>query len=935
MGTVGPLQHQRGSDGTVGHQSKKRAGINERPEYYDRTARDAKLRITAKFLGIVTAGCLAVLFGDTLTRAANDPPHTLVNAADCGNCHYTSGSGSPPSWMSPGSGDNTVNNLRCTQCHTLHRTHSAATTGSDLWGTEGGWMVECIHCHNPHYQMQSKRWGAEAYLAAGTVLSVGSWQPSTNDTVLTLSAPLAAEYQGYYLIPNTAYRNFLYRIKTLTSGQSQVTVKGKVGTGTAFPKAGPGTPYAIVYARNIKDTIQYMNPGAEAVGSAGVRMFRPDGARGPGDSAHTDDSVCYVCHTLVSPAAASAVAEHLQPSAACTACHAHDEGFRPSCSSCHGFPPSDAAGLVSIPLPTGSTTAGAHQKHATSSGMNYPCTTCHSNGMPASPVTGNNRIQIGFSIFGAGGGSYDGQALANGYSYEGTNNTTVTPGGTKQCSTIYCHGSAMAPNGGTDTSPQWDVASTAACGTCHGASATNPPIRGSHRKHVGAYFDGYDYRCSICHKDPAADTTLHVNNQSEVVFAADPETAGGTYSGSGDMLDAYGTCSNIYCHSTVQSSPPGSPPTYRTTPVWGISNSLGCSGCHLYAGAGFPPLTGSHAKHFEYPEPQECYVCHNWNNSDDSCMSCHDNDTLLPKRDKHANHSVDVVFAPKIGGSYSGTAAPGDAYGNCSNTYCHSNGTSVATNEIPANISADWGTGTLTCGSCHGYPPAYPNGSPKANSHQEHGYKTCDNCHYATTTNGSDITDSAKHANRQFNLQESGGAVTFTPTVGTPSTCAAISCHGGSTATWGTRINCDGCHGYPPVPGDGKNISGLYGGGKGVHVTSGQASNPYGIGGHILNSSSLDPARDVYGDTLTGYNECVKCHEDGIHGNGIVEIKISSSPWSTTTGKGLYIRSNGFGDMLGAPRYNGQPGDTSVSKSCSSIICHQGDTPQWSCPGGE
>jgi hypothetical protein len=147
------------------------------------------------------------------------------------------------------------------------------------------------------------------------------------------------------------------------------------------------------------------------------------------------------------------------------------------------------------------------------------------------------------------------------------------------------------------------------------------------------------------------------------------------------------------------------------------------------------------------------------------------------------------------------------------------------------------------------------------------------------------------------------------------------------------RINCNGCHGYPPVPGDGLNINDSGDGGKGVHVTSGQATNPYGIGGHIINSSLLNPVTDVYGNMSTGYKECAKCHDAGTHGNGTVDVKIYTGSWSVSTPKGFYQRGGGFG--IGLPAYNGVPGNIGTQKTCSNIICHQGDTPPWSCPGGE
>ncbi|MBA4372087.1 MAG: hypothetical protein C0402_04425 [Thermodesulfovibrio sp.] len=902
------------------------------------------LRIKTRTIGVLLGVCIVMLLNPDGTWGAYDPPHTHENAVGCGNCHYTSGAGAPPPWMSSGSGDNTVNNLRCTQCHTLYKTHSATSTESSLWQTLGGWIVECVNCHNPHYQMQSKRWGTISYVATGTVSAVGAWQTSANQTAVTLSAPLGAEYQGYYLIPNTAYRNFLYKIKTLTNGQSQVAVKGKVGTGAVFPKAGPGTSYAIVYARNIKDQIQYVNPGAARVGSLNVKMFRPGGTRGPGDSAHTGESVCYVCHTLVSAAAVGGVADHLEPSAVCTACHGHDEGFKPSCSACHAFPPVDASGLVSTPLPTGSTTAGAHGKHATSAGMNYSCDTCHNQGMPVTPVSGNNRIQIGFNMFGTGGGSYDGQALINGYTYEGRNGTAVTTGGTKTCSNIYCHGNYSGS--GKNASPKWGSTASGACGTCHNASNILTPASGKHGAHTDLAY--YGFSCTLCHKDivvgsspssyTIADKSRHANGYVDYKFdPADQRVAGAVYSipagaakpTNGTTPRAFGSCSNVYCHSNVQPEGGIGSPSVYTNPSWG-SGTAECGSCHA-GGHGALIASGSHTAHLAYnfttSDIYKCVICHSWDRSISlSCSSCH-NFHATTEYAKHANYQVDMGFDPAFdaGGSasYSGTPEPGDGYGRCSNTYCHGNGTSVSTGSLSANVSPTWGTSSLTCDSCHGSPPWYSNGLPKVNSHREHALTTmaaaptdytCNFCHSQTTADGTSITNTSNHVNGLYNVN-AGSWASFTYSYSTTGgTCTNNYCHsnaqpnGGvgapdryASKQWGASFaGCGSCHGKSSDHNMWYWTTFLMS--SGSHTTHGNTSG-------CTACHDLNPAEN---DT------CKKCHTaegQRKHVNGQVDITFSpvNSRW---------------GSYSGTPK----PGDG--YGSCSNTYCH-GDstTPIWGAPG--
>ena len=80
---------------------------------------------------------------------------------------------------------------------------------------------------------------------------------------------------------------------------------------------------------------------------------------------------------------------------------------------------------------------------------------------------------------------------------------------------------------------------------------------------------------------------------------------------------------------------------------------------------------------------------------------------MLAEAAKHANFSIDINFDSTFAtsGSYNGSPTPvskAPAYGSCATTYCHSNGTSVSTGTIPANMTPAWGSGTLACNSCHG-----------------------------------------------------------------------------------------------------------------------------------------------------------------------------------------------------------------------------------------
>jgi predicted CxxxxCH...CXXCH cytochrome family protein len=138
--------------------------------------------------------------------------------------------------------------------------------------------------------------------------------------------------------------------------------------------------------------------------------------------------------------------------------------------------------------------------------------------------------------------------------------------------------------------------------------------------------------------------------------------------------------------------------------------------------------------------------------------------------------------------SYEGTNSTAITAGGtktCSNIYCHSNGTSVATGVVGENSSPPWNAaGPFACNICHGYPPSYAQDQPKSNSHAFHNFFGCNTCHYATTTGGDTITNFTNHANQSYNVIHDpnvlyGGPLSFNysfdPGGGL---CSNVTCHG-------------------------------------------------------------------------------------------------------------------------------------------------------------
>ena len=332
------------------------------------------------------------------------------------------------------------------------------------------------------------------------------------------------------------------------------------------------------------------------------------------------------------------------PPCECKVCHGpvgpHAGGY-PGCNTCHGFPPVDNAGLVFFPSPTGATTAGAHSKHATSSGYNYTCETCHFNGMPTTAIIEDPLLlQMGFSVS-TNGPVYDGRILQTPYLYDNTNGTAVTTSGAMTCSNTYCHsgGTGGTMNMGTpgtsplgdprpvalNTSPAWTASVPPACTTCHGYPPSYPQDNPKSNSHTYGQSAGDAHRqsCNFCHFGTTTDGVTitgidnHVNGIYNVVPDPTAYNSNGNFPGPVNFTYSYdaggGKCSNISCHGgqdywwgrvsilapivvnygpacyEVRMSPNFSGGTAPYSCDWDFGDgatSSGCSADHLYASPG-------------------------------------------------------------------------------------------------------------------------------------------------------------------------------------------------------------------------------------------------------------------------------------------------------------------------------------------------------------
>ncbi|MEW6109623.1 MAG: CxxxxCH/CxxCH domain-containing protein, partial [Nitrospirota bacterium] len=731
---------------------------------------------------------------------ALDNPHNLNNTVNCADCHLTS---PPAGWWTDQGGTNGV----CYSCHnpsgsgTNVKTHSSANTSEQY----GIWQRDCTACHNPHYQRQNRIFRSLSYLYTNTSTSV------TASTLTKTGAGWTAnQWAGMVLIPDSRYQSFIYRISSNSS--DTITIDTGGGDAINLTYIRPGATFAIAYGKLIK----------EYVDNKTVKFFRNQGANSfsDGDPGTGIDGICEVCHTQTkNPSSLAARFRNTghadtghYESQDCTTCHPHIEGFKASCNGCHNSPP--LTGKHGTHFATGSVGYGTTTVQSTASAYGFSCGICHY-GTHLNTLPNNYPTPHTVEIVFAGVATQDPDSPDPGpATYAPAASSVDDPGrgwsfnysdGT--CTNTYCHGNY--PGSGKNASVTFNTG-TAVCGSCHEATNTTVPPSGSHSTHASSLL--HNYSCSMCHNGivggsgPAsysiADKSKHVSGYIDWRFDTSFMTSSAAYSiaagaampSDGTTPRAYGTCSTVYCHSNVQPDGGTGEPDYYDTPQWGVS-AVSCGSCHNSDGNtisgghvthGVPAVmsSGSHTSHLAYSfsrtgNSRKCALCHKFNSSGPSndCDSCHGSSDLMQK---HVNHQVNVAFETNFvdSGSYSGTPAPGDGYGDCSNTYCHGNGTSVSTGTIPNNTSANWGSGVLACNACHGNAtyadyrragPLYTDGTPKKNVHQLHlrangsvlTDPSCAMCHYSVTTTNTTIADKTLHVNKTYNVNASGAGIQY------------------------------------------------------------------------------------------------------------------------------------------------------------------------------
>lgn len=463
-------------------------------------------------------------------------------------------------------------------------------------------------------------------------------------------------------------------------------------------------------------------------------------------------------------------------------------GFAIECYECHGtkspqdYRPVDAAYRN---VTTGGF-QGNHRTHTSLDDTKKQCEFCHAGSASYNQGHRNGKIDISPNINNSGTRAlYDNRTSAW--------LQTATPVyGT--CKNVNCHFE--------NETLQWGSAPFAipdGCSGCHGfpPAGGNSGAEGSHLAGGHAMAGGVS-SCTFCHPGHSAFTHATSVRRNLLVTPKDPlSNAAGNYDGPTDdflpsQTNQFGKCNNIYCHSNG-TSVATSTVADNASPVWG-GGPASCGSCHAYPPSYLngTPKKNSHSMHASYNFL--CSRCH--------AATTADNVSILNWQ-KHISRFYNIsAQGERITYSF---AVDG---GTCSNGYCHSDGTFTSTGAVSAN-TVKWGSTSMTCSSCHGFPPAYENGTPKANSHGVHITYSCNKCHNQTTTDGISISDKSLHTNKEFNLLPGAGADFTYNFAATGGSCTNNSCHSDGTsvstgiqssqpATWGASLGCTGCHGLPP-----------------------------------------------------------------------------------------------------------------------------------------
>ncbi len=642
-----------------------------------------------------------------------------------------------------------------------------------------------------------------------------------------------------------------------------------------------------------------------------------------------DDGICEVCHTKTNHYrndASGGDHTHNQNSR-CVNCHQHSKGFAAAgCNGCHKAPPSVGKHLKHDEVGQVPSSYTETSSHATQTQYGFSCAKCHSgahtNDTHSGTITDPYQVEVIFDS------TQDPKNPLGTYSQkypdaldQGTDTTkywswTQSIAGTDgNCSNLYCHSNANPVGGNVSyTTVKWNETNATNCQSCHNTIARDDSgnltdLSLKHGKHISYNGEAstYNYTCDECHSltivdnskapwlldsNDLKDKRYHVNGLKDVSFSPTAFSSNIIDQSSGSYSS--GICSNTYCHSKgTSTSSPFSPPNVNL--VWNTGTSS-CDSCHGGNATSTNIInTNAHSAHIN----QASYLGSNF-----MCYMCHQNtvssvsDNTINNYSFHVNGLKDVVIYN--GGNY-------NSY-QCTNTYCHSNGTEVNDYVNPPL----WNSGTTLpndCKQCHGTEggsiagePRYANNTGSydtRNSHQISDHisssLSCYKCHSSTVNSSGNLISGGLHLNGTRDVSNSTFITSYNET---NETCQNI-CHSNNSVVWGDTVSCRDCHLKTGAGNQDVNDytwDNLMEDGTGiVAIIDGEDWANYGHGnstGFPLESANSAPNFDS-----GGRDGCLYCHTKSVSHNN------SNNPFRLAN--------------IGA-------GNTAASKNGVCTICHGG-----------
>jgi predicted CxxxxCH...CXXCH cytochrome family protein len=331
-----------------------------------------------------------------------------------------------------------------------------------------------------------------------------------------------------------------------------------------------------------------------------------------------------------------------------------------------------------------------------------------------------------------------------------------------------CHGDDWKGGKSGESCFSCHKAAPTACETCHGSG----PTSNAHGRHAGA-----SVACGECHVVPQSwDDDGHILHDGVAITAPAKVTFGARAALTPSPADRAGpptwdgaTCTNVYCHGAAlhaaggtapaprwdDPAPPGDcarchgapPPSHARSDcatchppgaphidgIVQVGREPGCSGCHGSASSPAPPVdlsghtfttaigVGAHQAHLQACSQLTAPI---------ACATCHQ----VPAAVDSPGH-IDAPGPARVDAALGWDRASQ----TCTTAYCHGPAHPVWTS-----------SGQVSCGTCHGIPPADVNHTPAMT------LTSCATCHPGTVDAFGNIivtNGTSEHINGVVDLQ--------------------------------------------------------------------------------------------------------------------------------------------------------------------------------------